>query len=1212
MSKLRLMFGQAYRSKHLWIVAAVLLATVIGAGLFWMREWSGDRELRVGFSNYQPYVQRTVAGEPYGFAVDVISEAASRAGIRLKWVRLDNNDIANILRENRIDLYPIVPVTAQRREEFYLSNPWWDTSLALISRMGEPIRTVADTANRNVAIRDLALIRALAPTLLPQARITTLRDVAAMFQSLCAGQVDAALLDARSVQNTAFEHPERLCNGISVTPLSDANFQFATAARRDVSYRADQLYAQLEQLQLDGEVLRTAERWRLFAPFQHNRVREVLENRFFRRLAYGLGFTFVLLLAINYWHLRRTRAARRSAEESERRFHAFMDNTPAMAFMTSADGRLVYCNNTFLNTLGADHQRTWSYRLTGLFERAREHSGEGPQEPVIVEIPDRDGQTRYWLTLRFPFTSGDGAQMYGWTAVDTTDRIRTERELRRQQDLFRNVVQSASEIIYRTDPEGRITLCNLSAQLVTGYSEAELLGLASLDLVREDHRNRVRRRTALIRNARIAPEVEFELPVLTRWGTDRWWRQSVQPIVEHGELTGYQCIARDVTELRLAEEERRRTEARYRALFEDAPVAIHEVDADGIVRRVNAADCALLGQTHEQLVGQPVWNLMRERELSHTSVLNKLSGRQPLQVFVREVMRPDGSVVTVEVHENFILDQQGRIAGLRSCLLDVTEREQALKRLEQYAAELRAARDAAEAAARAKSEFLATMSHEIRTPMNGVIGMTGLLADTQLTEPQREILAIIRSSGEALLSVINDILDYSKIEAGKLELESASFDLKTLLEDAIDIVAASATRKGLELHLLIDPLLPPAVRGDANRLRQILLNLLGNAVKFTDRGEVMCTAVVDSLGPDHAELLFAVKDTGIGIASDQLPRLFDSFTQADSSTTRRYGGTGLGLAICRKLTQMMGGTLGAESTPGEGSTFWIKVRLPLGDPEVAAVVPVALSGVRVLVVDDHPTNRIILQHQLRKAGALPATVESGEQALASLRAGHSFDIAVIDMQMPAMDGMMLASSIREMNRGDSMKLVLLTSMGDVGGSSTFSHLVDACLTKPVRESALISCLERLHGTRPVAAAPAPAGPEAMTGLPIRVLVAEDHKINQRVAEFMLTRLGCEVRIAENGADAVDLCAREYFDMILMDCQMPVMDGLDATRRIRELGGRSGRTPIVALTANAMDGERDRCIAAGMDDYLAKPIKLQSLEEKLSAWVGRRSTMSGSG
>jgi CheY-like chemotaxis protein len=403
---------------------------------------------------------------------------------------------------------------------------------------------------------------------------------------------------------------------------------------------------------------------------------------------------------------------------------------------------------------------------------------------------------------------------------------------------------------------------------------------------------------------------------------------------------------------------------------------------------------------------------------------------------------------------------------------------------------------------------------------------------------------------------------------------------------------------------LVDPLLPPAVRGDASRLRQILLNLLGNAIKFTDAGEVMCTAVVDSLGKDTVDLLFAVKDTGIGIAGQDLPRLFESFTQADSSTTRRYGGTGLGLAICRKLTEMMGGTLGAESKPGEGSTFWFKVRLPLGKPEVDSAPPVTLSDVRVLVVDDHPTNRIILQHQLRKAGAVPVCVESGEQALGAVRGGEQFDIAVIDMQMPEIDGIMLAKAFRDI--GPALRLVLLTSMGDLGGSVAYAHLVDASLTKPVRESALIACLQRVLGSAAGAAEPAPASEAVTPGAPMRVLIAEDHRTNQRVAEFMLKRLGCEVAIVENGADAVERCSREHFDLILMDCQMPVMDGFDATRRIRELGGTVSRTPIVALTANAMDGERERCIAAGMDDYLAKPIKLQSLQEKLNAWAGRLS------
>ena len=1199
-----------------WPVAAsvavvALLAVIAGAG-YWAGGSGAPRKLRAGYNPYQPYVVPPAPGSslPSGLAVDVIAEAARRAKIDLEWVDA-GADLDSALRSGRIDVYPIATITPGRSAAFHLSASWWETMMVLVSRRTSPIATVAEASGRVIGIRNLALIRSVAPSWLPGATIRPVGDADELFAALCKGEVDGLVVDGRFAQSRAFVLPETLCGGVHVAPLPEGLFRLATLARKDVAPMADQLFEQIVQLEYEGAIGRIADRWRVYTPYQSYRVREALESRFNRRLIIGGIVAIAVLFILNYWHFQRTRRTRARAVDSERRFHAFMDNSPGLSFITSASGDLIYHNQRGQTQVPL----TMSFDAwIGTLREQAEARGASKGSPVVCEIPSQAG-SRHWLVVRFPFTTGGGQPMLGWNAIDISDRVRAETALQARENEFRQVVQTASEIIYRTDKDGIITFCNHRALQCTGYTEAELIGRYCLFLVRHDYRRRGYRGFVLEANQR-PRATEFEYPILTKSGTERWWRQTLTALFEDGKLSGFQAMARDVTEIRRAEEQRRQSERQYRALFEEAPVAFHEVDAQGNVQRVNQADSDLLGRTTDQIVGKPVWELVspEEREISRTAVLAKLRGEQPLTSFLRDFQRPDGVVLRLELHENLIHDAAGNIIGLRSCLLDVTERQLALRRLEEYAEQLRIARDAAESAARAKSEFLATMSHEIRTPMNGVIGMTGLLADTSLDASQREMLQIIRSSGEALLGVINDILDFSKIEAGRLDLEQNSFELRNLLEDTIEIVASPAARKGLELQLLLDPGLPETVRGDAGRLRQILLNLMGNAVKFTESGEVSCSAMVARNDGGAYQILFMVRDTGIGISPSVMPSLFSSFTQADSSTTRKYGGTGLGLAISKRLVELMGGTIGVDSEPGSGSTFWFRLTLPVGDAQVT-IWPATLSGITVLVVDDHPVNRVILEHQLQKAGATPVCVDSGEEALKLLRAGRRFDLGVIDMQMPNMDGLMLATTIRQLEGVPRvLRLLLLTSMGDLTASAAQRDSVDAILSKPVRESVLIASLSDLLGRD--RASHKKAGVTSAPGktdgaIAARVLLAEDHKTNQRVAQFMLQRLGCQVEIVNNGRQAVLACTERRFDLVLMDCQMPEMDGFTATAHIRMLPG-CALLPIVALTANAMDGERERCIGAGMSDYLSKPVKLETLEEKIRKWVRPRADASLAG
>jgi PAS domain S-box-containing protein len=812
------------------------------------------------------------------------------------------------------------------------------------------------------------------------------------------------------------------------------------------------------------------------------------------------------------------------------------------------------------------------------------------------------------------------------------ERKRVEDELRASEERYRMMSETMRDLVCLLSPGGRLMYVSPSSMSLLGYRPEEWQSMRPFKLLHREDLKRVALHIAAGISALNDTIIRHRLR--HKDGSYIWFETMTQVVTDAtGSVIRYQTVSRDISKRRAAEEAFQETAHRLGTIIESVEEGITLSDESGKFEIFNTKMAELTGYTLEEANAVEDFSVLLyptgdERQLALDGLHTVLeSGRVPeseTTITTKEGIRRTLLVSTSLVKFN---DRTMFLSAYR----DITDRkviEEELARNNEelfeakYQAEVQAgvlqmqtqelidAREEALEASRLKSEFVANMSHEIRTPMNGIIGMTGLLLDSGLTADQHEYVDIIRASGEALLTIINDILDFSKIEAGKLTMETLDFNLRTTVEETVEVLAHRAEEKKLELVCLVYNDVPVGLRGDPGRLRQIMTNLLGNSIKFTERGEVIVRVTKEEETDAGVKLRFAITDTGIGISRDVQTRLFQPFIQADGSTTRKYGGTGLGLAISKQLVEMMRGEIGVESEPGKGSTFWFTAIF--GKQQAQAVRSpqrMGLAGVRMLIVDDNATNRKVVHHQILPWGMFAGFAENARQALEILRSAAqseaAYDMAVLDMQMPEMNGLSLAMEIKADPTISSMKLILLTSLG-IHDKTELEHAgIEATLTKPVRQSDLYDAIMRVMKRSPELPAAASVQTEAAADQEfghIRILVAEDNIVNQKVAKRMLEKVGCMADVVADGLEAVQALAHVPYDIVFMDCQMPEMDGFEATRQIRNREGNGKHTVIVAMTANALQGDRERCLQAGMDDYVSKPVRQADLVTVLKQWM----------
>ncbi|WP_426193095.1 PAS domain S-box protein [Massilia sp. DWR3-1-1] len=881
----------------------------------------------------------------------------------------------------------------------------------------------------------------------------------------------------------------------------------------------------------------------------------------------------------------------------------------AIISVTDTAGAIVSVNDKFCaisgytrdELIGRSHQIINSGEHTDdFFQQMWRTIGAGGVWRGEIRNVSKQGRV-YWVDATIvPFLDRHGAPLrYIAIRTDITANKRLAEALSASEHEYRGVVESLSEVVFRGDVQGRWTFLNAAWTAITGHPVETSLGRELFDFIDPRDRQRVRDGFhRMVGGARRS--TRHEARYLTIGGAVRWLDVNARvEFDQHGACRGITGSLSDVTDRHRATRELEDNLKFVDTLIESVPLPLYLTGPDGAYLRANLAFTGLFGRSHRDVIGLRAEDLLPAAQAAalraHDAEVFGLHGIRTCEATLSAGSR-DLDVLYSKVA---LARADGTTIGLIGTIVDISPHKSAERAMH-------AAMEAAESASRAKSEFLANMSHEIRTPMNGIIGMTDLVLESSLDASQRSHLDIVKSSADALLEIIDDILDFSKIEAGMMRLESASFDLARVVQDGLRVQSSRARAKNLELALDIDPALPRMVVGDPGRLRQILTNLAGNAVKFTGAGEVVVSVRAVSCAGGRVGIAIAVRDTGIGIAANQQEAIFAAFRQEDGSTTRRFGGTGLGLTITRRLVELMGGTIDIDSTVGQGSTFTVRLSLALCDdaaPGAMPAQPAPLAGRTVMCVDDNATSQSILRNLFERWGCDVVQQNDGGAALAwcGSASARPLDCIVLDFAMPGMDGFDTARALSGLPAYAGVPILLLSSSGVPGDAVRCRDLgIQAFLLKPTRPEELFGALHGLIGHPREQAAARPiitrhSLREAAVSL--SVLLVEDNESNQHLASILLTKWGHRVSIAADGGDALRQHAEKPFDLILMDLHMPVLDGFQATTEIRrrEQAG-AARTVIIAMTANALQGDREKCLDGGMDDYIAKPFRMQAFRQ----------------